>query len=501
MEIAMRLEIIAENKINTVNVNKGDNLLETLTGLGYDINAVCGGNRSCFKCKVKISYPIPKPSQRETKALAAEEIEAGIRLACDFILAEDTGVEILSNGKMEVLQAASQNANTANTSGKVRAVIDIGTTTLVAALIDENARVIGTAGEKNKQAAFGADVIARVKHVANGGLQELHSVVTVQLSGMLKNLLDTYKIEKIEDITVAGNTAMLHLFFNRDCSGLGFYPYTADFLASQTVNGLALCLGVDAPVRSLPCIASFAGADLTAGIVSEYKDTEKYSLLIDLGTNAEVALFNGKRILASSAAAGPAFEGASIKQGTGAIPGAICSFELVNGNPRVKTIGNKVPVGICGSGLIDVVAELLKNNIVEDTGYMLTGTSFDICEEVSIYAEDIRELQLAKAAIAAAIDMLILSAGLTAEDIDRVLISGGFGSFINAGNAALIGLFPPELRKKTAAVGNSSLTGGILCAAYPEKMALAENIAASTEYVDLANSVEFAERYVEHMMF
>jgi len=497
----MRLEINAENGRSVINVNKGDSLLDVLTSLGYDINAVCGGNGSCYKCKVKMVYPFISPSTRETQALTAEEIGDGIRLACDIKLAEDTGVEILSNGKMDVLQAASQNAGTTNTTGKIRAVIDIGTTTLVAALIDENARVIGTAGEKNKQAAFGADVIARVKYVANGGLQELHSVVTGQIGGMLKNLLDTCKIEKIEDITVAGNTAMLHLFFGRDCSGLGFYPYTADFLASQTASGLALGLGIDVPVHSLPCIASFAGADLTAGIVSEFKDSDKYALLIDLGTNAEVALFNKDRILASSAAAGPAFEGASIKQGTGAIPGAICSFELVNGNPRIKTIANNIPSGICGSGLIDIVAELLKNNIVEDTGYMLTGTSFEICEEVSIYAEDIRELQLAKAAIAAAIDMLILSAGLTAEDIDRVLISGGFGSFINPGNAALIGLFPAELRKKTAAVGNSSLAGGILCAAYTEKMALAEKIAAGTEYVDLANSAEFAERYVEHMMF
>jgi uncharacterized 2Fe-2S/4Fe-4S cluster protein (DUF4445 family) len=497
----MKLEIKAENHSITVDFLEGDSLLDVLTKHGYDINAVCGGNGSCFKCKVRVLYPYHKPSERELTAFTAEEIDAGIRLACDIKPVEDTGIELLSNGKMEVLQTSVQNEGRANTDGTVRVVIDIGTTTLVAALIDENACVIGTVGEKNKQAAFGADVIARVKYVANGGLKELQGVVTGQINSMLRNLIDTYKIRAIEDITVCANTAMLHLFFGRDCSGLGFYPYTADFLGSQSANGIELGVGVNVPVRSLPCIASFAGADLTAGIVSEFKETEKYALLIDLGTNAEVALFNNQKIFVSSAAAGPAFEGASIKQGMGAVPGAICSYELVNGNSRVKTINNKVPAGICGSGLIDIVAELLKNNLIEDTGLLLTGKSYELSEEVSIYAEDIRELQLAKAAIAAAIDMLIVSAGLEADDIERVLISGGFGSFINPGNAALIGLFPAELRKKTAAVGNSSLAGGILCAAFPEKMALAEKIAASTEYVDLTSSVEFSQRYVEHMMF
>ncbi|NLX94448.1 MAG: DUF4445 domain-containing protein, partial [Clostridiales bacterium] len=457
----MRLGIRTETGLDIFEVAKGDSLLEVLTRLGYDVNAVCGGNGSCYKCKVKIVKPCIEPARRELTALSEEEIKAGVRLACGITLQEDTEVEILSTEKMDVLETASSSGLVAEKSGKIHAVIDIGTTTVVVALIDENAAVIGSVGEKNKQAAFGADVIARVKYVVNGGLAELQSVVTQQINGMLNKLTALHGIKTITDITVAGNTAMLHLLYGKDCSGLGFFPYEAEFLASQTVNGAALGLDFDVPVRSLPCIASFAGADLTAGIVSEWRESEQYTLLIDLGTNAEIALFNNREIFASSAAAGPAFEGASIKQGMGAIPGAICSYELVNGNGRVQTIGNKVPVGICGSGLIDIAAELLKNNLLEDTGFLRTGKSFELCDEVSIFAEDIRELQLAKAAIAAAIDMLIVSAGLTTDDINRVLISGGFGSYINPGNAALIGLFPAELRKKTAAAGNSSLAGCI----------------------------------------
>ncbi|HZK39658.1 MAG TPA: ASKHA domain-containing protein [Clostridia bacterium] len=497
----MQLEIRTENGLDAVELSKGENLLDVLTRLGYDVNAVCGGNGSCYKCKVRVIKPFIKPVPRELTALSAEEINRGIRLACGVTLEEDTEIEILRNEKMQVLASASVKEHKTEKKGKVHAAVDIGTTTVVVALIDEKAAVIGSIGEKNKQAAFGADVIARIKAVVNGQLEQLQSVIIKQINAMLKELTVLHDVGEITDITIAGNTAMLHLFFGKDCSGLGHFPYEADFLASQTANGLVLGFNFDVPVHSLPCIASFAGADLTAGIVSQWRETKKYTLLIDLGTNAEIALFNGSKVFVSSAAAGPAFEGASIKQGMGAVPGAICSYELVNGNGRVRTIGNKLPVGICGSGLIDIVAELLKNNLLEDTGFLRTGKSFELCEEVSIFAQDIRELQLAKAAIAAAIDMLIITAGLTPEDIDRVLISGGFGSYINPGNAALIGLFPAELREKTAAAGNSSLAGCIQCAAFSQKKALAEKIAANAKYLDLASSVEFAQRYVDHMMF
>ena len=333
----MQLKIKTENALESVDVLKGDNLLEVLTRHAYDVNAVCGGNGSCYKCKVKIMRPFIKPAPRELVALSDEEIKAGIRLACGITLKENTEVEILQNGKMQVLEIESSNERRVEKSGKVHVAIDIGTTTIVLALIDENAAVIGSVGEKNKQAGFGADVIARVKHVVSGGLAELQTVVIEQINDMLNRLTVLHAVETITDITVVGNTAMLHLLYGKDCSGLGFFPYEAEFLASQTANGVDLGLDFDVPVRTLPCIASFAGADLTAGIVSEWTDSEQYTLLIDLGTNAEIALFNADKIFASSAAAGPAFEGASIKQGMGATPGAICSYELVNGNSRVQT--------------------------------------------------------------------------------------------------------------------------------------------------------------------
>lgn len=495
----MLLKIRQGGSEQAVEIRGGENLLKVLSSLGYEINAVCAGNGSCHKCKVKILYPAAEPAERERSALTAQEIKNGIRLACAVTLREDTGVEIIPLGGMEVLQGETTRGEAPQ--GKIRAVFDIGTTTLVAALADGEGHIIASAGEKNRQASFGADVITRVKHVANGGLRELHAAVTEQANGMLKQLLAENRIDAVEDITLSGNTAMLHLFLGRDCSGLGFAPYTAQFLATQTVNGKELGLDFDVSVRTLPCVASFAGGDLTAGIVSEYTDSDRYTLLIDLGTNAEIALYNRSRILASSAAAGPAFEGASIKQGMGAVPGAVCSYEYSNGSAKVKTIGGAPPAGICGSGLIDIAAELLSHDIIDETGYLLSGDKIEVCEGVSLFAQDVRELQLAKAAIAAAIDMLLLKAGLTADDVERVLVGGGFGNYINPANAARIGLFPKELQTKTAAAGNTSLAGGVLCAVFLEKMALAEHIAASAQYIDLTNSAEFSDRYIEHMMF
>lgn len=497
----MELTVHQGNRIHRYTIQKGERLLELLTANGYEVNAVCGGNGSCFKCRVRILSPYIEPTRKELTALSTQELASGIRLACDILLTEDTEVELMTNEKMEVLLSSRVVSSTDSSTEKVKAVIDIGTTTVVIALVGGDGGVIDSIGEKNRQASFGADVIARVKYVASGGLKELNAIILTQIREMLSALTEKNAVARLDSVTVCGNTAMLHLFFGRDCAGLGYHPYQPEFLAAQTVSASELGLGFDTEVRSLPCIAGFAGADLTAGILSELGEDSAYTLLLDLGTNAEIALFNTQRIYASSAAAGPAFEGASIKQGMAAVRGAVCSFELINGIKRVKTIGNAMPTGICGSGLIDVVAELLKNKIVDETGLMVLGKEFEICDDVYIYAEDIREVQLAKAAIAAAIDMILIAAEVGTAQVGRVLISGGFGSYINVDNAAFIGLFPPELREKTAAVGNSSLAGGILCASSGEKSRIADAIAEKTVYLNLADSAEFVTRYVDHMMF
>ncbi|HRT82456.1 MAG TPA: ASKHA domain-containing protein, partial [Oscillospiraceae bacterium] len=443
----MRLTIKKGEITKNIEVNRGENLLAILSGLGYDIGAVCAGKAECFKCKVKIISPKTKPSAKDLKGLTDKELAEGIRLACATLIEEDTVIELESRGEIEVVKEAGSAKKVFDNKDLTakHLVVDIGTTTVVAALVNKAGETIASVGEKNAQAPYGADVISRIKYVAEGGLSRLNRLIIDQTNNLIRKLGEGESLNEVEDITLVGNTAMLHLFFNRDCSGLGFFPYEGEFLSSQRAMGSDLGLDLNLPVTSLPNISSFAGSDLTAGILDKYGEGDKFSLLIDLGTNAEIGLFNSKKFFAASAAAGPAFEGANIKQGMPALPGAISSFSLINGNIRAETIGNKPAVGICGSGLIDIVANLLENRLLDETGLLATGESFEVADDVFIYAQDIRELQLAKAAIATAVDMLIGAAGLTFDDIEKVYLSGGFGSYINAANAARIGLIPLEL--------------------------------------------------------
>lgn len=494
----MTLTILKDGVPQTLAAAKGENLLNVLRTQGYDINSVCSGNGSCGKCKVRFLTTPPPLSRVEQRMLSPQEISEGMRLACRVALEGDCTVEIPSDSDMAIAGAGVEKRE--NGDGRCFAAVDIGTTTLVAALVDASGSVLATKGEKNRQAAFGADVISRVKHIHTGGLGELQRTVAAQIDSMLLGLLKEFPAARLESTTVSGNTAMLNIFFNEDCSGLGFAPYTPAFLSSRRAPAVSLGLSVGGDVVSVAGMASFAGGDITAGIVALPAQDDGLAMLIDLGTNAEIALYGRGKIWCTSAAAGPAFEGASIRQGMGAVNGAVCSFELVNGNPRVRTIGNKPAMGICGSGLIDIAAQLLENGILDETGRLLGG-SFEICDGVSLYAEDIRELQLAKAAIAAAIELLVARSGVAFDDITDVFISGGFGSYINTANAVRLGLLPEQLKKKTAAVGNSSLAGCILCAVSPEKMALADEIAQKAVYLDLTNSAAFSDAYIEHMLF
>jgi len=494
----LTLTILKDGVPQTLAAAKGENLLNILRTQGYDINSVCSGNGSCGKCKVHFLTTPPPLSRVEQRMLSPQEISEGMRLACRVALEGDCTVEIPSDSGMAIAGAGVEKRE--NGDGRCFAAVDIGTTTLVAALVDASGSVLATKGEKNRQAAFGADVISRVKHIHTGGLGELQRTVAAQIDSMLLGLLKEFPAARLESTTVSGNTAMLNIFFNEDCSGLGFAPYTPAFLSSRRASAASLGLSVGGDVVSVAGMASFAGGDITAGIVALPAQDDGLAMLIDLGTNAEIALYGRGKIWCTSAAAGPAFEGASIRQGMGAVNGAVCSFELVNGNPCVRTIGNKPAMGICGSGLIDIAAQLLENGILDETGRLLGG-SFEICDGVSLYAEDIRELQLAKAAIAAAIELLVARSGVAFDDIADVFISGGFGSYINTANAVRLGLLPEQLKKKTAAVGNSSLAGCILCAVSPEKMALADEIAKKAVYLELTNSAAFSDAYIEHMLF
>jgi uncharacterized 2Fe-2S/4Fe-4S cluster protein (DUF4445 family) len=319
-------------------------------------------------------------------------------------------------------------------------------------------------------------------------------------------------IDALTKIVIAGNTTMGHLFCGFPCESLGVAPYTPVDISTirRSASEVFGWEKSEAEVVLLPGISTYVGADITAGMyVTGMHETEEVSLLVDLGTNGEMAIGNKDRFLVTSTAAGPAFEGGNISCGVAGIPGAICHVQIEKDNILTETIGNQTPVGLCGTGVIETVYELQKNEWIDETGlleedYFEDGVSLAKDakgEDIIFWQQDVREIQLAKSAVRAGLECLLLKFGVTYEDIAHVYIAGGFGYKMDLSKAAGIGMLPKELLPKMQAVGNSSLGGamaGLLGAQAVEEM---KQIVAKSEEVSLAMSKEFNDFYMDYMMF
>lgn len=447
-------------------VNDGEILSDVLIKSGKSIDHPCGGMGKCKKCTVKIN--------------GKEE------LSCQYIIQSDICVEIDTENKENTADAVC-----ISQCESLCFVLDIGTTTLEMAVVDtKNASIIKSITRPNPQRIFGADIMSRIDYCRKNGVDKLNKVLTDTINEMTALLSS----EKLDRLYASGNTAMLHIFFGVDCSSLGTAPYTPVFLEAKTEKAQNLSLTGVNTVESLPCISSFIGADLVAGLNFTYFPTEnKYNLLIDLGTNAEIILFSQNEIICTSAAAGPCFEGTSISCGMSAANGAIYSYS----EKEIKTIGNEPAKGICGTGLIDIIAFFLKAQRIDKTGLM-TPDSIEIADGISITQADIREYQLAKSAVYSAVVTLIKRKCISFDDIEKVYISGGFSAKINIDNAVLTGLLPKELKTKCTPINNSSLLGTAKYA--KEKNNLAE-LTKKASYLDLATDELFSELFIENMMF
>lgn len=375
-------------------VNDGEILSDVLIKSGKSIDHPCGGMGKCKKCTVKIN--------------GKEE------LSCQYIIQSDICVEIDTENKENTADAVC-----ISQGESLCFVLDIGTTTLETAVVDTHTgHIIKSITRPNPQRIFGADIMSRIDYCRKNGVDKLNRVLTDTINEMTALLSS----EKLDRLYASGNTAMLHIFFGVDCSSLGTAPYTPVFLETKTEKAQNLSLTGVNTVESLPCISSFIGADLVAGLNFTYFPTEnKYNLLIDLGTNAEIILFSQNEIICTSAAAGPCFEGASISCGMSAANGAVYSYS----EKEIKTIGNEPPKGICGTGLIDIIAFLLKAQRIDKTGLM-TPDSIEIADGISVTQADIREYQLAKSAVYSAVVTLIKRKCISFDDIEKVYISGGF---------------------------------------------------------------------------
>ena len=446
----------------------GSLLSELLMQNGVKIEHLCGGKGICKKCTVLVN------GKKE--------------LSCRYKIESDITVEKLSEENIISVSGAEETGvKTAN----MRLCLDIGTTTLAIALVSlDNKSVIKVITANNPQRVFGADVISRIAYCTKNGIGQLQKTLVAEINSMVERIGAGF----IPRMYASGNTTMLHTLLGEDCSSMGIAPYKAQFLESKIVNAITCGIKNAGEIITLPCVHAFVGADIVAGISYVGLPREnKYNLLIDLGTNAEIVLYSQAEALCTSTAAGPCFEGVSISCGMSAIEGAICSY----GKGKIKTIGNKMPVGLCGTGLVDVVAELLKDETIDETGYM--EDDFEIAQGIVLTQEDVREYQAAKSAVSSGIITLIKEKEISEDDVDAVYISGGFSYALNIENAVKTGLLPLELAKKCVSVSNSSLLGTV-------QYALSESndltqITKNARYFDLSTSKCFSEHFIENMMF
>ena len=419
------------------------------------------------------------------------------------------------------------------------AAFDIGTTTLVGVLLDlTTGRERASTSRMNPQTSIGDDVLSRILFASENdqGLSELRGSVIDAINEMIGELAEQASIprERIYEASFAGNTTMQLLMEGIDPSALGGVPFSPATGGALLLGSAELGIQIHprGRVYLFPVIGGFVGGDTVSCIVATQLVEEKRpTALIDIGTNGEIVVANGKRVLATSTAAGPAFEGARIQHGMRASAGAIEKFIVEEGEVRINVVGNVPPVGLCGSALIDAAAELLRHGVLMSEGLLLApddlpetvpdamrervvvtedGAAFVLAsaEEsgidgpVLLTQNDLRELQLATAAIRAGATILVRRAGLEMPDLHQVLIAGGFGNFIRRSNAQRIGLLPTEVeRSRIHFVGNASLNGSRLAAVSQHVRTHAETVARGIEHVDLSMDPAFQEEYVQAIFF
>ena len=356
-------------RINIITKQEKVNLLDWLREREHYIPAYCGGKGICGKCKVRFVSNPPEPTENEKKFFSPEELEEGWRLACVTEVAGEGQIELPMAGEEEIevetgfrgLKEANPQIDSETTDQNHFVVaVDIGTTTLAASLVDQKTKkVIKTVTSVNHQRMYGADVISRIEAANRGEGDGLQKLILKDLEYLLQNL--EVPMERTQ-LIISGNTTMEHLLQGYSCKTLGVAPYTPVDISLHEYKNMTI----------LPGISTYVGADIVSGIVAcGMNRSEKVSILVDVGTNGEMAIGNKDRILVASTAAGPAFEGGNIKCGVAGVPGAIASVNIENDKINLKTIGDKEAIGICGSGVVEITYELKKNKIIDETGLMV----------------------------------------------------------------------------------------------------------------------------------
>ncbi len=486
----------------SMEVVAGTRLHEVLVAHGGE--SPCGGNGTCRGCRVKVVQGSCPVTERQRELLLPRELREGWRLACQCMLTEDVAV-LQAAAPAVVLVDDAVDRFIAEAGYGIAA--DIGTTTLAVQLVDlQNGRVRGLRTALNPQATLGADIMSRLEAAGRGEAAALTASIRQCVGDMIAALLQQYDVpaSHLKRVFLVGNTVMHHLFCGLSVEPLSHVPFeTTDgglsILPSSSTFSF-LCDNTE--VVFLPCLGGFVGSDILAGTAAvQLLQAQGLTLLVDLGTNGEIVLGQGGVALCASTAAGPAFEGARISCGMRAGEGAIWRVTDERGELRADVIGNCEPVGICGSGLVDAVAAAVRLGLVTSTGRLKDGRLLNVAPGVTLTQADIRQLQLAKAAVSAGIAVLLERWGTEHGRVETIFLAGAFGNYISIPSAIQIGLFPCGADRITAA-GNSALRGArkLLCAG-DKRLDQAELVVASVQHIPLAADPAFLDYYVDQMSF
>lgn len=542
-KISVRINAYGSRSV--VFVRKGRALRDILLDEGINYDFPCGGKGGCGKCRALFLSGAPAPTEADARLLTEKMLSDGVRLLCRAVIDEDCEVLITDEPKTARMAVENLSASSVGLSKNGRDIrygisVDLGTTTIAAALIRSNgeySEVCRTASCVNSQKVYGDDVISRIDAGADLlSLSTMAADTRADIDNLVQEMTDAEGIDRnlVRVIVVAGNTTMLHILTGKNVQSLGLYPYTPVSLDMEEKDAKVYFPSLDgARLILLPGISAFVGADILSGLYYLYESgnivvngirhkrrdrVPGKALVADLGTNGELCFCDGQKIHVTSTAAGPVFEGAQISCGVPSVEGAICHVTLSGADPsdaelpgrvELETIGDEMPIGLCGTGVMELVSELVRSGIVDETGLLSDEYFSDgfpvLCDgSIRFLQSDIRNVQLAKAAIFSGITTLTGDA-----DISRVFLAGGFGSHINIKKVKNLRIFPGQLNDKIVAAGNLSLKGAAEYVKNVLRGSEGEMIAKETitclknaaESVELSLVYGFDEAYIDAMNF
>lgn len=466
--------------------NTGACLLTLLQDHGLAPDAPCGGHGTCGKCRCLV--------------------DGTEQLACKTVIDRDMTVSLPEKTADTILTDALSVASEADGTHDYVLAFDIGTTTVVCYLLSGiTGALLSQASRINPQAQFGADVIARIQYAMSAEGHPLRDSITDALHALTREAAARAGIapEQITLASIVGNTAMHHLLLGIDPRPLTVPPYMPAVREALVLPAASLLpIHPEGQVRILPNIAGFVGADTVGCMVAtRFDQVKELTLMIDIGTNGEMVLGDGQQRIACSTAAGPAFEGAKIQCGMRGADGAVDHVTLKNEELSFSVIGSRKAAGLCGSGLLDLVSVLLAQGEISESGHMPCKTFTLPGTDVFLTQKDVREVQLAKAAIRAGIELMCKTLGVRPEDIRQVLLAGAFGNYLDPASACAIGMIPPCLLDRITPIGNAAGEGARLCALSEAEYTYSQTLARSTRFLELASLPDFNDCYVDCLTF